>query len=119
MKIESNVNIWLYEVKWHHTLHLIIFQLGMYHDFDRPDQKDCDGDGIMSYVERPGEKDLIYSAWSACSTNDIKKWFRSTAVSCRTIEYGKAATFRKQRKGFRCELLFMMPQHSLLLSGAL
>ena len=61
----------------------------MYHDFDRPDHQNCDGDGIMSYKPKPGEEDMIRTAWSKCSVGDIENWFRGKAFQCRTIEYGK------------------------------
>merc|ERR1719188_1404617 len=42
----------------------------------------------MSYTPRPGEEELLKSAWSRCSISDAKNWFLGKAFQCRTIEYG-------------------------------
>ena len=63
-------------------VHEVGHQLGMKHDFDRRDGRDCTGEGHMSYGNTKDE-------WSSCSKYDFKNWWNSGGYACPHIEHGK------------------------------
>ena len=62
-------------------VHEVGHQLGMDHDFERRDGRDCSGDGHMSYGRKKEE-------WSSCSKLDFKNWWNTQGYACKNVEHG-------------------------------